>query len=121
MSLKQVLQLNALSSGASGLLMVVLSKTFAAWFGVQAAQPFAFVGIGLVVFAAMVYSVSLQKPIQAGRVWGVIALDVAWVLGSIVLIMVSSISALGTALTAAVALWVGLMAFLQHRGLRAMA
>ncbi len=119
-SLKQVLLVNAVSSGATGALLMLFPSPVARLFGVDAFVPFLAVGAFLLAFAAGVGYEGMQKPPRPSRVQGIIALDVAWVVGSLVTVGVSFpvLSALGSGLILAVAGWVAVMAFLQTRGLR---
>jgi hypothetical protein len=119
-SLKQVLLLNAISSGATGALLMLFPAPVARLFGVAPVVPFLAVGAFLLVFAAAVGYEGTQQPPRPGRVQRIIALDVAWVVGSLVAVTVlfSTLSFLGNGLILAVAGWVAGMAFLQTRGLR---
>jgi hypothetical protein len=119
-TLPKIMQVNALSSGATGLLMVVLSKTIAALFGVEITQPFTFVGLFLIVFALMVFIISIKKPINPQWVRVVILLDSLWVVGSIIALFAlsSTVTTIGLVLIAGIALWVAAMAFFQNKGLK---
>ena len=117
--LKTTLTVNALSSGATGILLIALAKTVATLFGVSATIPFIGTGIFLVAFAAYVLNTALQSPVNQKSVRMIIALDTIWVLASAVLIGVafSTLSRLGILAITAVAVWVAGMAFLQSKGL----
>ena len=119
-SLKQVLLVNAVSSGATGALLMLFPAPVARLFGVTPVVPFLAVGAFLLVFAAGVGYEGMQKPLRPGRVQRIIALDVAWVVGSLVAValLFSTLSVLGNGLILAVAGWVAGMAFLQAKGLR---
>jgi hypothetical protein len=119
-SLKQVLLLNAVSSGATGALLMLFPAPVARLFGVAPVVPFVAVGAFLLVFAAGVGYEGMQKPPRSGRVQRIIALDIAWVVGSLVAValLFSTLSVLGNGLILAVAGWVAGMAFLQSKGLR---
>lgn len=119
MTLKNVLTINALTSGATGLGLVLFSKAIAALFGVTNAIPFVGVGIFLFAFAVLVFVESRRNPHQLGSVRTIITLDIVWVVVSlaVVLLQLFSLSTVGYVLITAVALWVAAMAFLQSRGL----
>ena len=119
-SLKKVLLLNAVSSGATGALLTLFPAPVARLFGVAPQGPFLAVGVFLLVFAAGVGYEAMQKPPRPGRVQGIIALDVAWVVGSLLAVggLFPVLSSLGSLLMLAVAGWVAAMAFLQTKGLR---
>lgn len=119
MTLKNVLLLNALSSAATGLGMIVFAQSIAELFGVYNSTPFIGVGIFLVAFAALVFSESRHDPQRIASVRTIIILDVSWVVVSmsIVLFQLFGLSAAGYGLILAVALWVAAMAFLQTKGI----
>jgi hypothetical protein len=119
-SLKNVLLVNGISSGVTGLLLVVLGRMAAGLF--EVAQPHAFWGVGifLVAFAALVVTEGFQSPIRENRVRLIIALDILWVAASlsIVVFQLFALSFIGYTAILAVAGWVALMAYLQIRGLK---
>jgi len=119
LTLKNVLRVNALSSGLTGLLLTFFPGVFRDLFEVSHAAPFIGVGIFLVVFSILVAIVSANHPVSHSAVLAVTIADSAWVLASIaVILMPISMSIIGTALIIAVAGWVLMMAVLQMRGLR---
>ncbi len=119
-TLKNVLLINALSSGATGLLLIEFPSFTAQLFGVLQTMPFMATGIFLVVFSLLVYYASRQKPANKTLVRWIIALDIMWVADSLIVVggQLFDFTLIGYALTSAVALWVALMAFLQIRGLK---
>ncbi len=119
-TLKNVLLINALSSGATGLGLIVMPGIIATLFGFPQTQPFLGVGIFLFAFAALVFTVSRNKDLSKGSVLLIIVLDVVWVVASlaIVLLQLFNLSMFGYILIFAVAAWVGLMAYLQFNGLK---
>lgn len=119
-TLKNVLLINALSSGATGLLLIEFPSFTAQLFGVSQSMPFMATGIFLVAFSLLVYYVSRQKPANKTLVRWIIALDIMWVADSLIVVggQLFDFTMIGYALTSAVALWVALMAFLQIRGLK---
>lgn len=112
--------INAISSGATGLGLVIFSDFIAWLFETRATMPFIEVGLFLLVFATLVFSVSRRNPLNANLVRLVIVLDVLWVVGSfaIVLFQPFAISVVGYVAIGAVALWVAAMAYLQSAGLK---
>jgi hypothetical protein len=120
--IKTTLTINAISSGFTGLALIIFQHFVAALFEVKTATPFLAVGIFLVGFALVVLRVALQKSTSTDGVRLIIALDMAWVVGSLVLIVVDAhmISGIGLFAIAAVAGWVAFMVVLQVRGLQAM-
>jgi hypothetical protein len=119
-TLKTVLLINALSSGATGLGLIVGSSLIAPLFGVTATGPFIEVGIFLVAFAVLVLFVSRGETQNSNAVRFIIVLDLLWVIVSfaIVFLQLFNLSLLGYLLISGVALWVGAMAYLQSAGLK---
>ncbi len=112
---------NAVTSAATALGLIAFPGLVADLFQAGSAQPFVEVGIFLLVFSAKVLYEALKNPIRRGHVQFIITLDVLWVVASIVLIEFQffNLSLIGYVLTGAVAMWVGAMAVLQWRGLKA--
>lgn len=121
-TLKNVMLINAISSGATGLGLAAFPKLIAGLFETTARMPFIEVGIFLIAFAVLVFSVSRGNPVNARAVRLVIVLDTLWVVGSaaIVLFQPLPISVIGYVFIGAVAVWVAAMAYLQSAGLRQM-
>lgn len=119
-TLKNVLLLNGVSSGATALLLVFFPDAIATIFGTTSTLPFIGAGVFLLVFAGLVLNESRQHPLRAGMVKFIIVLDILWVIDSLVLVVFQlfDLSFLGYVLIAVVALWVALMAFLQQKGLK---
>lgn len=119
-TLKQVLLLNALSSGLTGLLLLIMPKPIAEIFEVSASEPFMVTGAFLVLFALLVGYAATRPLPAASLVKAIIFLDCLWVLASVLLLLsgMFHMSQWGYLLIAGVAAWVGLMAYLQYAGLR---
>ena len=119
-TLKNVLIINALSSGATGLGLIVAPRFVANLFEVSLTLPFVAVGVFLSLFASMVYWVSRKDPLNESAVRLIIILDSMWVAGSIIIILFQlfELSNLGYLVIGAVAAWVGLMAWLQYNGVK---
>ncbi|RDC63735.1 hypothetical protein [Adhaeribacter pallidiroseus] len=119
-TLKPVLLINALSSGATALLLLVFPGTIANLFGSTTPVPFIAVGIFLLLFAGLVFNQSRKPAVQKVWVKFIIALDVLWVVESAIILIpqLFSFTTLGYILITGVALWVALMAVLQTRGLK---
>lgn len=119
-TLKTVLQVNAISSGVTGIGLVIFSKTIASLFEVAQNVPFIAVGVFLVLFSAYVLSVGLSKQIDSVKVKTIIVADVAWVIASIIatVVLFNTISIIGIVAIEAVAVWVAMMAYLQNSGLK---
>jgi hypothetical protein len=119
-TLTNVLRINALSSGVTGLGLISLSGVVANIFGVSETTPFLAVGIFLVAFALMVYLVSRTSMHNMNAVWIIIILDVAWVIASLIVVLFQlfDLSSLGYLMITGVGLWVAAMAYLQYSGVK---
>lgn len=120
LTLRNVLLINAVSSGATGLLLVLFSDFFAGLFGIESVSPFLETGIFLLAFAGFVFYEGRRSQINASRIRLIIVLDSLWVVASILLLALQpvAISWIGNLFIAAVALWVAAMAGLQFRGMK---
>jgi hypothetical protein len=119
-SLKNVLLVNGVSSGVTGLQLIIFGNMAAGLFGVSQPQAFWGVGIFLVAFAILVIAEGLQQQARENRVRFIIVLDSLWVIASLVILVLQlfNLSAIGYVAITAVAAWVGLMAYLQMRELK---
>lgn len=101
--------------------MIILSSKYGEIFGVDESMYFIIVGVGLLAFAGFAYWVSNQKNVNQQLVKVVTGLDIAWVVGSIVVVATNcfSFSASGLMITSMVAVIIALFAFMQHSGLKA--
>lgn len=117
--LRRVLAFDAVSSGAMGLGVLLLAPTLAGVLQLPA-DLLRQVGLVLLPFAAFVgFLASRAQPSRIG-VWIVIALNVLWVIDSVLLLFANGIapSALGYAFVIAQAVVVGVLAELEYIGLR---
>ena len=121
-TLRNVLLINAISSGLTGLILVIAPGFVADLFATSLTQPFLFVGMFLVVFAILVFGAALQNPLRGSMISLILVLDSSWVIASLAVIVLQllNISALGYGFIAGVAAWVLLMVYFQFNGLRQM-
>lgn len=119
-SLQTVLLVNAVSSGATGLLLITLTRTIAPLFGAVAPGIFVEAGLFLLGFAGYVGYVAYRSPTSLNRVQVIIWLDRLWVIASLVVLALPGLglTLLGKAIIGAVAAWVALMAYLQAANAR---
>jgi hypothetical protein len=119
-TLRNVLMINGLSSGATGLILAAASAFIADVLNVSGTSPVMAAGWFLIFFAALVLYTARQKMISRRLVITIILLDIIWVIASAIVVTVSvlQLSRIGYSLILAVALWVALMAILQINGLR---
>jgi hypothetical protein len=119
-TLRNVLFINAVSSGATGLGLALMPGVFADLFQTSFRAPFVGTGLFLVAYAAVVFIESRRKDLNANWIRFIILMDALWVACSLGIIVsnVLTISVLGYVMIGAVALWVGLMGYLQYTGLQ---
>jgi hypothetical protein len=121
-ALRNVLLINALTSGVTGLALAVIPGIFASLFETSSRAPFVGTGVFLIVYAVMVFMESRRSDLSAPWIRFIILMDTLWVVCSLIIIAsgIFTISVLGYGMIAAVALWVGLMGYLQYAGLKKM-
>lgn len=117
---KTTLLVNGISSGITGILLTLLAEPVATLFNVGYPAVFTETGIFLLLFSLLVTGNALRKQVQPRWVKIISTLDVLWVLASVVVLLAvgGSLSSWGVIITAGVAAWVGLMAYLQMNGLK---
>ncbi len=120
MTLRKILRINAISSGITGLCLIVSPDFFSLLFMTPNKYIFFGVGIFLFLFSCAVYFISRQNTIQYNAVRTIVFVDAIWVVCSvgIVTLQMFDLSSLGYLVIGLVAAWVGLMAYLQYNGLR---
>ncbi len=120
--LLRALRLNAIFSGISAVLLLVAAPWIAAQLGLPGPLPVYIVGGFLVLFALQLANIVRTGDIHTWEVGGIIAGDLAWVLGTVVLVglFYSSLTTVGLLMVDIIALAVLTFAILQIRGLRAM-
>lgn len=84
--LRRVLQANMVFSGLSGLLLAVGAGPLSRWLGIPAAWILVVIGIGLLGFAWQLFQTAKQSPIDLGQANAILLMDVAWVIGSALLL-----------------------------------
>jgi hypothetical protein len=119
-TLKNVLLVNALSSGATGLGLIAFAAPIAILFGISNPTPIVEVGIFLVAFAILVFRESRRTIHNLKTVKLIIALDISWVLVSlfVVVLQLFNLTPVGYLGIAAVAIWVAGMVYLQINGMK---
>ena len=119
MTLKNVLLTNAISSGMTGILLATMPSVFTRLFAIEGSTPFISVGIFLIVFSLFVVVTAMKENIPESWTKFIITLDITWVISSIVALIALfyKISIIGSVMILAVAVWVGMMAYLQNKNL----
>lgn len=119
MFLKRVLVADAAVSGACGLLMVSAAPQLQSLLQLPAA-PTRSVGIVLLAYAVFVALVSQRDPLPRAAVWSIVAINVVWVIDSVLLLMSDWVApnALGVTFICMQAVVVGVFAELQIIGMK---
>ena len=112
--------INALSSGATGIGLVLFASPIAILFGLENTTAVSEVGIFLVVFALLAFWESRRIHQNEKMVKFIIALDIVWVVLSLITIALQlfNLTMIGYLAIGAVAFWVAAMAYLQINGLK---
>jgi hypothetical protein len=120
--LLRALRLNAIFSGTSAVFLLVAAPWIAAQLGLPGPLPVYIVGGFLMLFALQLANIVRTGNIRTWEVGGIIAGDLAWVLGTVVLVglFYPSLTTVGLLMVDIIALAVLTFAILQIRGLRAM-
>jgi hypothetical protein len=116
--LRRSLQLDGVASGLTGLLLLVAAGPISTLIGVSAPVVARIVGAGLVAFAAALVWNARRATVARGEVVLTVALNVTWVVGSAVLIVLGPLTLLGNLAVAAVAAAVLGFTVLEVVGLR---
>ncbi|MDX1578748.1 MAG: hypothetical protein R3266_09685 [Gemmatimonadota bacterium] len=85
--LRRALVANAWFSGASGLALLFGAGPVAAWMGVSSAALLRGLGLALALFAAGLAWIARSEPLPRSLAVGATLSDVAWVVGSAVLVL----------------------------------
>ena len=118
--LLRALRLNAVFSSVSAVALLLAAPWIATQLGLASPIPVYVVGAGLVLFALQLWNIVRTRQIRAWEIHGIIGGDIAWVVGSAVLISLfyAQVTLTGLLLVDFVALAVLFFAVQQIRGLR---
>lgn len=118
--LRRVLQANMVFSSLSGLLLAVDADPLSRWLGVPAAWMLVVIGVGLLGFAWQLFQTARQRPIDLRQANAILVMDVAWVVGSALLLFSGwvSFTTAGWWAVLLVADAVALFAILEYVGIR---
>ena len=116
---RRLLMADALISGVTGILMIVAAGVLEPLLNIPA-PLMRTAGVALLPFAAMVLYFARPASLTRAKVWTVIALNFAWVVASVVVLMTGVIdpTVLGTVFVLSQAVVVAGLAELQFVGLR---
>ncbi len=90
--IRRILYGNAIFSGVSGIVFVLASNPIAKFIGLDASLPILLIGIGLIAYAALIYSNASRAEISRSFVLIAIIGDSIWVLLSIVFLLTGWVS-----------------------------
>ena len=121
--LRKALFGNSAFSFISGLAFVLFSKAISAFLGISASWVILVLGAGLLLYGWQIYIAAKTEPVKTGFAQFAVYADLAWVLGSVVLIFTNLVSFTtpgkwGIAIIADIVL---VFAILQFVGLRRLA
>ena len=119
--LLNALRLNALFSGSSALLLLIAGPWIAVQLGLNSTAPvYATAGL-LAIFALQIWNIVRTRKIRTMEIAAIILGDIAWVVGSVILVALfySSLTITGLLLVDVAAIAVLYFAIQQIRGLRA--
>ncbi|GAB4151839.1 MAG: hypothetical protein Tsb009_27380 [Planctomycetaceae bacterium] len=111
---------NAVFSSVSGVCFIAASGPLAALIGLEFPMILVAIGVSLVAFAAGLVLNAKRPTVNQREAWIAVVLDLAWVVGSVVVIFTGVLSTTGNWAVAIVADVVLVFAILQFRGLRKM-
>ena len=116
-SLFKYLMINSLFSQLSGVLLMLLKDDVAAFFEVDAPLVFASIGMVLVVFGVFVYLMTRSFLDNKLIIHSISIMDAGWVIASVILIAMNpwDISTKGLVVIAAIAAWIGFLAYSQYK------
>jgi hypothetical protein len=118
--LRRVLQANMVFSGLSGLLLAIGAGPLSRWLGTPAAWMLMVIGFGLLGFAWQLFQTAKQSPIDLRQANAILFMDIAWVIGSALLLFSSWVpfTTVGWWAVLLVADVVALFAILEYVGIR---
>jgi hypothetical protein len=108
---------NASFSTMTGLFVIVAHDWIAHLLGVGGSAGMIGLGIGLLVFAATLLINARRPELKLADAWAVVLMDLAWVAGSYLLLLVASFTVEGRWVIAVVADLVLVLAVLQWMGI----
>lgn len=116
MKLKNIVRFNSLFSAVNGVFAILFHQVLSELMGVKFPVILMIVGGILVVFSIQLWVVSIRERWLKKFIRFIILLDLLWVVGSVVLLMMNGVglSFLGQVMVGAVAIIVGGFALLQH-------
>jgi hypothetical protein len=116
--LRRSLQLDGIASGLCGALLLLAAGPLSTLIGLPGPGLAQAVGAGLLVFAAALLWNAARATVSRGEALGTVVLNIAWVLGSAIVVVDGPLNLVGNLAVAAVAAAVALFTILEIVGLR---
>jgi hypothetical protein len=116
--LRRSLQLDGVASGLCGLVLLLGAPPISGLFGLPTAGIPRVVGAGLIVFAAALLWSASRPRVSRGEVLLTVALNAAWVMGSLIVLVDGPLTLIGNITVAVIAAAVLVFAVLEALGLR---
>ena len=118
MLLKRTLLVNGFATAMTGVAALVGAPWLPAVLGPMSPRLLAVIGAGLVVFAGVVLAQARRPRIDRRVAWTIAAVDAAWVVASVAVLEVGTLTTIGNVIVAGVAAVVLVFAILEVRGIR---
>jgi hypothetical protein len=93
--LRNTLRADAVFCALAGVDLVLFSRSVADFLGVADGYGLAFLGVGLLGYAAYLFVASRREPLSFTEAWTFVAADFVWIAGSALLIAFGPLSATG--------------------------
>lgn len=116
--LRLALRGNATFSTLTGLASIFFAGSLASWMGLPAPALLVALGVGLVGFASFLFWFASLPEVSPSLAWGVVGADLAWVVGTVPLVLADVLTRPGDWLAIGIAEIVMLFAVLQAIGIR---
>jgi hypothetical protein len=117
MLLRRTLLVNGIATAMTGALALFASPWLPALLGPTPPAVLAIVGAGLIAFAVLLLVQSRRERIDRRVAWAIAVVDIAWVVGSVMLVETGVLTLIGNLIVAAVAAVVLVFAILEVRGI----
>ncbi len=116
--LRRALRMNGVFSTVSAAVFLAAAKPLTEWIGLNSQLWLIATGISLLVFAVGLFLIAARAQLSVPEAGAAVALDLGWVLGSVVLLELGLFTAGGSVAVGALAAVVFTFAVMQFLGLR---
>lgn len=113
--LRTYLTINSIFSATSGIIMLIFSNELNAVFSIDNIYVFPIIGLNLILFSGFVGFVSRKQLTNKLLINIISALDALWVLGSVIIILLTlfDLSKTGYIIIGIVAVWIAFLGYMQ--------